>query len=611
MSLETEPALRDLETTQSVDRSVDVYNAAVRRDFAFLKRTDRFDELLARGLPIGDGRGYLAPVCDLHRDDPAMLALFVRWRDENQSAYPTRFPVTPEGTASWLTGRILDVDDRILFLVLDRHGRPVGHMGFANALNGEAALEADNIVRGVKGAQPGLMSEALKALLEWAEVMFRPRTVHLRVMADNARAIGFYRRLGFRDDALLPLRRRVNGSTEQFLPLESDDPRPADAHFLRMVYDPDRPADGSSLILTAGPLISAREASYALDAARNGWNHRWNGYLKRFESAFAEYLGVKHAIATSSCTGALHLGLLALGVGPGDEVIVPDVTWVATANAVVYTGATPVFADVDPETWTLDPASFESLIGPRTKAVMPVHLYGHPADMDAVNAVARRHGLRVFEDAAPAVGAECRGVKAGTTGDLAAFSFQGAKLLVTGEGGMLVTNDTDLYEKAILLWDQGRDPNRMFWMNQTGWKYKMANVQAALGLGQIERVDSQIEAKRLIFSWYAEGLAGVPHLSLNREGPWARSIYWMTSLLLHDDAPLGRDELRAVLKSRNIDTRPAFPAISQYPIWPRAQKPQPNALRIGRRAINLPSGVRLRREQVEYVCGCVREAVAS
>jgi perosamine synthetase len=378
-----------------------------------------------------------------------------------------------------------------------------------------------------------------------------------------------------------------------------------------MIYAPERPVDGSQMILTAGPLISSREASYALDAARNGWNHRWSGYLKRFESGFAEYLGVKHAIATSSCTGALHLALLSLGVGPGDEVIVPDITWVATANAVVYTGATPVFADVDPESWTLDPSSFESKIGPRTKAVIPVHLYGHPADMDAVIGIARRHGLHVVEDAAPAIGAECRGAKAGTFGDLAAFSFQGAKLLVTGEGGMLVTNDTALYEKAILLWDQGRDPRRTFWINQNGWKYKMSNVQAAVGLGQLERVDPLIEAKRQVFSWYAEGLAGLPHVRLNHERPWARSIYWMTSLFLLEDAPIGRDDLIAALKAKNVDTRPVFPAISQYPIWPRVQEPQPNALRIGDRAINLPSGVCLRREQVEYTCRCIREALGA
>jgi perosamine synthetase len=215
--------------------------------------------------------------------------------------------------------------------------------------------------------------------------------------------------------------------------------------------------------------------------------------------------------------------------------------------------------------------------------------------------------LNIIEDAAPAIGAEFEGQKTGTFGDFAAFSFQGAKLAVTGEGGVLVTNNEELFEKVYSIWDQGRDPHRMFWINKLGWKYKMSNVQAAIGLGQMERVEDLIEAKRRIFSWYDEGLQGVPHVKLNYEMPWARSIYWMSSILLDEQAPLTRDALRDELKGRNVDTRPVFPAVSQYPIWDRAQEPQPVARRIGEQAINLPSGHRLKRGQVDYICRSLRQ----
>jgi perosamine synthetase len=341
---------------------------------------------------------------------------------------------------------------------------------------------------------------------------------------------------------------------------------------------------------------------------RNGWNEHCNQHVESFETAFASHVGVRFAIATSSCTGALHLALAALGIGSGDEVIVPEITWVATANAVAYTGASPVFCDVEPDTWCMAPDSFEAQITPRTRAVIPVHLYGHPARMNRIVAIARKYNLQIVEDAAPAVGAEFQGKRVGTFGDFAAFSFQGAKLLVTGEGGMLVTDNPELYAKARSFADQGRRTGT-FWIERRGWKYKMSSLQAALGLAQLDRVEEFIEAKRRIFSWYASGLADVPGIRLNREAPWARSIYWMTSILLEECAPVSPDHLRLRLKQRNIDTRPVFPAISQYPIWPTPREPQPVALTISRRGINLPSGVRLRRSSVEYICATIRELI--
>ena len=284
----------------------------------------------------------------------------------------------------------------------------------------------------------------------------------------------------------------------------------------------------------------------------------------------------------------------------------PDLTWVATANAVLYVGAVPVFADVEPATWCLDPSSFESLITDRTRAVVPVHLYGHPASMERIVEIARAHNLFVIEDAAASLGARYRGTSVGTFGDFAAFSFQGAKVLVTGEGGMLVTDNPDLYAKVRKIWDQGRVPGT-FWIEGNGLKYKMSNIQAAIGLGQLERLDELVAAKRRVFSWYRQGLADHPLVTLNEERDGADSSYWMTSICIAEDSPLSRDELRERLAARKVDTRPVFPAISQYPFWPRRQDPQPVARRIGERALNLPSGVCLKHHEVDYVCQAVRE----
>ena len=369
-------------------------------------------------------------------------------------------------------------------------------------------------------------------------------------------------------------------------------------------YDPKR-----ELLLTAGPSISSREVTYAHDAALNGWNRNASKYLDLFESQFASYLGARFAIATSSCTGALQIALLSVDVGPGDEVIVPDLTWVATANAVRYTGAKPVFADVNVNDWTMDITSLRSLVSQKTKAIMPVHMYGHPANMTAIMEIANEFGIPVIEDAAPAIGATWRGKKCGTFGDFAAFSFQGAKLLVTGEGGMLVTDNEELYLRARKIWDQGRNPTRAFWIDSQGVKFKMSNVQAAIGLGQLERVDELIDLKRRIFSWYEEILGDCSQISLNKEVEDAKSIYWMSSLMLGGDTKIERDDLIAALRQLNIDSRPVFPAISQYPIWEKQHDPRPNALSIGRRAMNLPSGVKLTRDQVQYVAHSVRTLV--
>ena len=360
------------------------------------------------------------------------------------------------------------------------------------------------------------------------------------------------------------------------------------------------------IILTAGPSVSSLEASYAYDAAINGWNNNWAKYIRALEKKFADFLGVNYAISTSSCTGALQIALEALDIGDGDEVIVPDQTWVATANAVKYAGAKPVFADVEMTSWNICPNSVRKLINERTKAIIPVHMYGNPCNMDEIMKIASDFNLRIVEDAAPSIGASWKGRKTGTFGDFGGFSFQGAKLMVTGEGGMLVTNNLSLYEKAKKIADQGRNSNakRSFWIDEKGLKYKMSNLQASFGLAQLERIDTLISMKRRIFKWYKRNLSGLNCIKIHQEHSQAKSIYWMSSICLQNNSNISRDRLIALLKEDGIDTRPTFPAISQYPIWGknRNEKPAPNANYIAENGINLPSGVCLTESKINYVC---------
>lgn len=364
------------------------------------------------------------------------------------------------------------------------------------------------------------------------------------------------------------------------------------------------------LILTAGPSITHREIEYVIDAVTHGWNHNWNGYLKRFEQEFARAIGSRFALSTSSCTGAMHLALLALGIGPGDEVIVPELTWVATASAVVYCGAKPVFVDVDHDTWCLDVASAERAITARTKAIVPVHLYGHPADMVAITSLARKHGIKVLEDAAAALGAEVNHRRVGDLGDVAAFSFQGAKTLTTGEGGMVVTNDRSLFESMRYLGDHGRDPQEPTRNTSIGFKYKMSNLQAALGLAQLERLSELVEKKRTIFRWYQERLVGFPGIRLNVERPWARNSYWMSSIVLDEGGEVERDRVMAALKQAGIDSRPFFRPLSSQPMYACRKDQNPVAYQVASQGINLPSGHNLTETDVDFICATLRAALS-
>ncbi|MDC3035195.1 DegT/DnrJ/EryC1/StrS family aminotransferase [Prochlorococcus sp. AH-716-P05] len=554
-----------------------------------------------------DKNNLLLPVCRAHLSDKELIKLLTNWRNKNVNVYPTQFKATEESTYKWFKDVLLKDESRILFLVLNSYGDINGHIGLAKVDNISTALEIDNVIKGNQLAEKGLFSKALTKLMEWSYEILLVEKIQLRVFSDNEHAINFYSKNFFFLKEKLPLKKTLKDNIVSFLEIKNNE-KP-DKFFFLMEHKGTYKRYEDKLLLTAGPSISQLETNYAFDAAGSGWNSKWSQYLNKLEKEFAEYIGVKHAIATSSCTGALHIALLALNIGEGDEVIVPDQTWVATANAVKYTGAKPVFADINLNSWNLEPTGIKELITSKTKAIIPVHMYGNPANMAEINKIAQEMNLYVVEDAAPSIGAEFNGKKTGSFGDFGAFSFQGAKLMVTGEGGMLVTNNTDLYEKALKIWDQGRNPNasRAFWIDTYGVKYKMSNIQAAVGLGQLRRVNLLIDAKRRIFKKYQEFIKDIECLNFIEEYPNSKSICWMTSFSLNNNAPISRDKLIEELRKNGVDSRPVFPAISQYPIWGEKNAPKVNALCIGDNGINLPSGVCLKNFEIEYVCDVIRK----
>jgi len=370
--------------------------------------------------------------------------------------------------------------------------------------------------------------------------------------------------------------------------------------------------DPKPRIPVARPALVGRELEYVRDCLESGWISSNGTYVERFERAFAEFCGVRHAVACCNGTAALHLALLALGVAPGDEVIVPTLTFVATANAVTYCGARPVFVDSEPATWNLDPEHVGRKISPRTKAIVAVHLYGHPADMDPLRALADRHGLAVVEDAAEAHGAEYHGRRVGSLGQVACFSFYGNKILTTGEGGMLLTEHRELADRARLLRGQGQDPARHYWFPALGFNYRMTNVAAAIGVAQLERADWHLERRRQIALRYRELLGAAPHLCLSPELPWAKNAFWMSCAVLAVGSPIARDELARRLASRGIETRPFFHPMHTLPVYraPAAAERFPVAERLAAQGLNLPSFATLSDHEIQTVAAALLELLS-
>ena len=369
-------------------------------------------------------------------------------------------------------------------------------------------------------------------------------------------------------------------------------------------------------IPVAGPSITQKEIDYVADAVRTAWYGNSNVFHERFERAFAAHCGRRHAVSLPSCTSGLHLALLALGIGPGDEVIVPDATWIASVAPVSYVGATPVFADIDPRTWGLSPRSFADVITPRTKAAIVVDLYGSMPDWGELAAIADRHGIHLIEDAAEAVGSRWRDRPAGAFGVMSAFSFHGSKTLTTGEGGVLVLDDDALLDRVWRLRDHGRAPgDTMFLNEEVGWKYKMSSMQAALGLAQLERLDELVDGKRRVFGWYREMLNGWNEATLNPDVPGLYNSYWMSTVVLDRRLGITKDVLVSALRKAGIDSRPFFSPLSSLPAFSRTA--QANAARARNSTayaltpygVNLPSALNLSREDVGRVCDTLRDIV--
>lgn len=338
------------------------------------------------------------------------------------------------------------------------------------------------------------------------------------------------------------------------------------------------------------PSITALEVEYATDAAQNGWGAHCYDYIDRFEASFKKHLGVKYAIATSSCTGALHMGMAALEIGDGDEVILADTNWVATVSPIVHLGATPVFVDILPDSWCLDPDLVEKAITSRTKAIVAVHLYGNLCEMDKLLAIGKKYNIPVIEDAAEAIGSIYHGKRAGSIGVFGAFSFHGTKTITTGEGGIFVTNDAELYERVLTLSNHGRTrgQTKQFWADMIGFKYKMSNIQAAIGCAQIERIEELTQRKREIFEYYRKQLADIPSITINPIQEGSINGVWMPTVVLSSYTKITRERLIDAFMTENIDARVFFHPLSSLPMFTPLDSKSVSR-DISDRAINLPS----------------------
>jgi perosamine synthetase len=354
------------------------------------------------------------------------------------------------------------------------------------------------------------------------------------------------------------------------------------------------------------PSITKKEINLVTKAVTDSWGKNAYIYNSLFEKKFAEYIGVKYAIATSSCTGALHIALSASGIKASDEVIIPDITWSATAFVIKYLQATPIFADIDPITWCIDPIDVKKKITSKTKAIIPVHLYGHPAEMNQINEIAKKHNLFVIEDAAESIGAEYYGHKTGSIGDFGCFSFHGTKTITTGEGGMITTNNDDLYQKARFLARMAKSPTKLFWTLGIGLKYLMSDMQAALGIAQLSRIEYLLTKKRNIFNWYHDRFKKYYKIKMNGTAPGCLNSYWMPTIVWDNSLNISKEAVMDKLVKYNIDPRPFFYPLSQMPPF-TSKVNNPIAYDISNRSINLPCGFSLTKKQADYVVDVILE----
>jgi len=368
------------------------------------------------------------------------------------------------------------------------------------------------------------------------------------------------------------------------------------------------------------PFIGAKEMEYVSECLRSGWISSAGKYLESFEQAWASYCGMRYGIAVSNGTTALQIAVACVGLEPGDEVIMPTFTIISCAQAVTYNGGVPVLVDSDPHTWCMDTSQLAAKITPHTRAIMPVHIYGHPVDMDPVFSLAEQHGLLVIEDAAEAHGAEYLSGRAtanevwrrcGSLGDISIFSFYANKLVTTGEGGMVLTNDPKIAERARSLRNLCFRSERRFYHTELGHNFRLTNLQAAIGLAQIERMPETIRKKRWIGETYTRRLEHIPAITLPVEEPWARQVYWMYALVLDEGTGLEAVDFAKLLRDEGIETRPFFLGMHEQPVFInqgmfRGEK-YPVAERIARQGLYLPSGLTLTEAQLDEVCQAVEK----
>ena len=366
-----------------------------------------------------------------------------------------------------------------------------------------------------------------------------------------------------------------------------------------------------SLIPVCEPTLGGNEMKYVQQAIETNWISSAGRFIRDFEARFAELCGVQYGIACANGTVAMHLAMATLGLEAGDEVIIPTFTMIATANAVTYCGAKPVLVDMEPDYWQMDLNQVEAKITPRTKAIVPVHIYGHPTDMDALMALAEKHGIMVIEDAAEAHGAEYKGRRTGGLGHAAGFSFYGNKIITTGEGGMVTTNDRTLAQLAWNLRDHAFSHERHFWHKFVGFNYRMTNLQAAVGLAQVEQLDGFVAARRRNAAEYNCRLYGIPGIRTPAEAPWAKNVYWMYGIMVDEtEYGMSRDALRRVLADHGIETRTFFIPMHCQPVYWQQFKGEryPVAENLCKRGFYLPSASSLSLDEIEYVAGVIRKA---
>jgi len=361
------------------------------------------------------------------------------------------------------------------------------------------------------------------------------------------------------------------------------------------------------------PVLGERELEYVTECIRTGWISSAGRFIEEFEEKWAAYCGMKYGVAVSNGTAALQVAVGCIGLEPGDEVIMPTFTIISCALAVIYNGGVPVLVDCDPRTWCMDVSQIEGKITPRTRAIMPVHIYGHPVDMDPVLELARKYDLVVIEDAAEAHGAEYKGRKCGGLGDISCFSFYANKIITTGEGGMVLTNNPEYAEKARSLRNLCFRPERRFYHTEMGHNFRLTNLQAAIGLAQLERIEELVARKRWMGQAYTERLRDIPSLQLPVEEPWAKNVYWMYGVVLDESTGMDAVEFARRLSGHGVDTRPFFLGMHKQPVFLKTSlfrgERYPVAERISRQGLYLPSGLALTGVQLDQVCEAVRKVL--